>query len=197
MYQAQTWDADNLSQPFSTGQSSLGPLAVAWVSILQSILQAAAVHATLLLRVLPIEVNIAGVRLQRGDADGVESNAGQTASPTWQGRGGASSSRYRVAVHYLTSYEHMGRAAVSCEEGCRCEPQVIDAHVHTRESVVRRFELKLSMQPATKAHANATCALRFEVVKGSSSGEHAFKLTRLVVSQAMGQLADEPGGEPA
>jgi hypothetical protein len=35
---------------------------------------------------------------------------------------------------YLRSYENMGRAAVRCEGGCKCEPWTLDGHHESRTS---------------------------------------------------------------
>lgn len=39
-----------------------------------------------------------------------------------------------VELGYLKSYEHMGRAAVSCEGGCACAPWTLDGHHEQRNS---------------------------------------------------------------
>ncbi len=39
-----------------------------------------------------------------------------------------------VELGYLKSYEHMGRAAVSCEGGCGCAPWTLDGHHEQRNS---------------------------------------------------------------
>ena len=57
---------------------------------------------------------------------------------------------------YLRSYEHMGRARVTCSGVCGCSPDVIDAHdVKDGVSVtdVRRINLRGAKQP----DADATC----------------------------------------
>jgi hypothetical protein len=36
--------------------------------------------------------------------------------------------RVAVTLHYLTSYEHMGRAQLGCEGPCSCTPVEVDAH---------------------------------------------------------------------
>ena len=80
---------------------------------------------------------------------------------------------------YLQSYEHMGVAQISCAAGCTCEPLVIDAH-----STARRDSLETVARPL-RVHWGAgsrACALRATVMPRTSSGEHKFKVTALVVT---------------
>jgi hypothetical protein len=81
----------------------------------------------------------------------------------------------QVVVGYLSSYEHMGRVAVTCRSGCTCAPTAIDAHITEKMSVLRLHEFAVS--PA------AECVVRLEVTKDSSSPgkEHKFKLLQVAV----------------
>ena len=46
---------------------------------------------------------------------------------TWRKRG--------VQVRYLTSYERMGIAEVTCKGGCSCNKSLLDGHIEQRWSV--------------------------------------------------------------
>ncbi|KAK3267497.1 DNA polymerase alpha subunit B [Cymbomonas tetramitiformis] len=94
-----------------------------------------------------------------------------------------------VSLGYLQSYEHMGRAALSCEN-CQCEPTdgsgseiwkggaggwVIDAHIELRESTLGMWFMRVSQ--------HAECLIRLETLEDSSSGENKFKITNVMVSE--------------
>ncbi|KAG2488702.1 hypothetical protein HYH03_012702 [Edaphochlamys debaryana] len=79
-----------------------------------------------------------------------------------------------MQLGFLHSYEHMGRAAVSCEDGCACDPWVLDGHTEVRNS-----QTLLSAFPVTQA---SECVVRVEVLQNTSSGGHKVKLTGLMVS---------------
>ena len=76
------------------------------------------------------------------------------------------------------SYNQMGIAEVTCEGGCSCAAQRVDAHQTspTRNvSVVRTSSFEVS--------AAAACVLRFVVLEESSSGGgHKWKLTQVAVT---------------
>jgi len=80
-----------------------------------------------------------------------------------------------LVVGFLRSYEHMGRASLTCVKGCNCAPTVIDAHNPETVSVLELHEV-----PVT---ASSACVVRLEVLKESSSpgGEHKFKLIQIAV----------------
>lgn len=81
-----------------------------------------------------------------------------------------------VTLAYLTSYEHMGRANVSCARACSCQPVQVDAHATVGHKSVTRA-LTLHVSPA------AACELEVRVLPGTSSGEHKFKLMGLYVGE--------------
>jgi hypothetical protein len=97
-----------------------------------------------------------------------------------------------LVVAYLTSYEHMGRAWLSCAAGCSCAPQEVDGHHHERTSVSAIAVLPLApappAAPSTLAGGRAgsgaagmgRCVLRVEVLPESSSGEFKFKVIQVV-----------------
>lgn len=85
-----------------------------------------------------------------------------------------------LVVAYLTSYEHMGRARLSCFGGCGCEPLEIDAHHRERTSVSSTAVLPLWQAGGTGGGGLARCGLRVEVLRGSSSGESKFKVIQVV-----------------
>ena len=87
----------------------------------------------------------------------------------------------QISLSYLTSYEQMGQAMITCEHGCACAPQHIDAHVVDpvrNVSVVKEWTFK-----ATSAHA---CVLRVLITNATSApdGGHKFKLIEAAVGFA-------------
>ena len=89
-------------------------------------------------------------------------------------------------VGFLRSYEHMGRARVSCSGACTCAPDVIDGHdIKDGVSVtdVRRIALRPSRRggAALAPSAAPCCSVRLEIASSSSSGEHKFKVMSLLL----------------
>ena len=76
-----------------------------------------------------------------------------------------------VRVHYLTSYEHMGDAVVSCVDGCKCDPTRLVGTVTELISVTAHTILNVTQ--------STRCNLRFEVVASSKGSK--FKLLFLEV----------------
>jgi hypothetical protein len=98
-----------------------------------------------------------------------------------------------LVVAYLTSYEHMGRARLSCVRGCACEAREVDAHHSERTSVSAVAVLPLAPAAAGAGAAAAEgqygsiggggmgrCVLRIEVLPETSSGEFKFKAIQVV-----------------
>ena len=92
---------------------------------------------------------------------------------------------HSVLAHlvYLQSYEHMGVVRISCDAGCSCQPLVIDAHNTDR---LDSFELVASPLQLNVSGNSKNCVLGAEVLPKTSSGEHKFKITALIVTQASG-----------
>lgn len=80
-----------------------------------------------------------------------------------------------VSVVYLSSYEHMGQAKVSCLEHCECAGGEVNAH-KTRHhvSLYEMFTLK-------KVGQHPNCTIQVEVLPDTTSGENKFKVTQVVV----------------
>lgn len=81
-----------------------------------------------------------------------------------------------VQVHllFLRSWQGMGRARVECASGCACEPVELDAHWEREATLTDLTTLQVT--PHKK------CLLSLEVLPGTSSGEHLFSVSGLVVS---------------
>lgn len=90
-------------------------------------------------------------------------------------------------VGFLRSYEHMGRARVSCSGACSCAPDVIDGHdIKDGVSVtdVRRVALRPSRRSGAEALSSggdACCRVRLQIASGTTSGEHKFKVMSLLL----------------
>lgn len=90
-------------------------------------------------------------------------------------------------VAHLKSYEHMGTAQISCSSGCSCTPVTVDGHQNIRESTTY-----LARLDATR---HASCVVAVEVLPQTSSGEHKFKVTGVMVSDKSGSGESEmPAG---
>ena len=73
-----------------------------------------------------------------------------------------------LVVSFLTSYEHMGAAALTCVAGCACDGATLQGHVTEHVSVEHNVALNI-----TQAHE---CVLRLVVLGDTLSGEHKVKL---------------------
>jgi hypothetical protein len=87
-----------------------------------------------------------------------------------------------IVLSFLKSYEHMGKARLSCLGGCMCIDMEIDAHHEEKTSVQGLLSI-----PATQSKK---CRFRIEVSEGTSSGEHKFKVTQVTTRMKLDQ--DEP-----
>ena len=92
-----------------------------------------------------------------------------------------------VHVLYLQSFEHMGVALFSCAGACACDEIVVDAHNAQRvagnapvslETVAPAIEIRYEGRPRSRA----VCQLRVRVLPNTTSGEHKFKVTALIVT---------------
>lgn len=86
----------------------------------------------------------------------------------------------RIRISYLTSYVHMGMAAVGCDAHCSCEPQTLDAHRRVNESIFAShwFPARVTSSP---------CVLRLTVLATTSSGGHKFKVNQISVMRAVAE----------
>ncbi|KAG2493907.1 hypothetical protein HYH03_007843 [Edaphochlamys debaryana] len=94
-----------------------------------------------------------------------------------------------VHIHHLRSYEHMGKAQISCVSGCTCESIVVDATCEQKWS-----QVYLSKVAVTQAKE---CVIEVKVLKETSSGEHKFKVSGVVVAERPGAIdifAERMGG---
>lgn len=93
-----------------------------------------------------------------------------------------------VLLQYLRSYEGQGIARVSCAGGCSCGARDVDAHsADERTSTLEDVELPLTPRVtggggAEAAHAS--CLLQLRLLNATSSGEHRFKLARVILQAA-------------
>ena len=98
---------------------------------------------------------------------------------------------------YLYSFEHMGKAELSCLSGCECTNRTFDGHSHVdRHSVPRHLEFQLKLPPEKPGPAAANgsgdsddssggvaprCILQIRVLEQSRSGEHKVKVIQVAV----------------
>ena len=82
-----------------------------------------------------------------------------------------------LSLQHLTSFEHMGRVRATCA-GCVCTPEEIDAHTMLRVSTTALHSLRVT--PHNK------CELSLTVLNATSSGEHKWKLERLLLESDLG-----------
>lgn len=95
--------------------------------------------------------------------------------------GGAASPYARVSakLQHLVSYEHMGRVALRCVQRCKCRPQRIDAH---RVSQTYRNDSVYTYHEWAMRGAYEDCVVRLHVLRGTSSGEHKFKVRHIILN---------------
>ena len=116
-----------------------------------------------------------------GEDDRIATNGEAAPKRTEQERGehkeggGVHAHDALVKIFYLTSYERMGMARVSCEDGCTCRPRTLDGHTVRHESVVNVAHMGVSQ--------SENCTLRVEIVAETRdpNGGHKFKLFQINV----------------
>eukprot|EP00854_Cymbomonas_tetramitiformis_P003098 gene3098-3932_t len=126
--------------------------------------------------------------------DAIHADPSQASNMT--AKHGADVLAMKISIGYLQSYEHMGKAALSCEN-CKCEPygeslhsskedelgrRLIDAHMDLRESTLGMWFMKIS--------EHAECRIKLETVEDTTSGEHKFKITNIVLGELPGEEVD-------
>ena len=112
----------------------------------------------------------------------------------WPSRSGADGGGRRkppsvLWIGFLRSYEHMGRARVTCSGACSCAADVIDGHdIKDGVSVtdVRRIGLRPNrgILGAALGASDECCRVRLEIASGTTSGEHKFKVMSLLLGGA-------------
>ncbi|EFJ52999.1 hypothetical protein VOLCADRAFT_85815 [Volvox carteri f. nagariensis] len=93
--------------------------------------------------------------------------------------GSPAGEKVHVYVHHLRSYEHMGVAEVSCISGCSCDPTEVDALI--QEEVSQVYLVGLVVSQSTE------CVIEVLVLNRTSSGEHKFKVSGVVVAETAGK----------
>ena len=89
-----------------------------------------------------------------------------------------------VSLMYLTSYDGMGAARVTCVDGCECAPHLFDAfEASDRRNVSVVVERTFAVTPA------AQCTLRFVVTNRTRSSGHKFKIVNVAVGAPLGEGA--------
>ena len=81
--------------------------------------------------------------------------------------------RVQLAARYLTSYELMGNAELTCVSGCECAPTALQGHVTEHVSVEKVASVNVSQSQG--------CVLRLRVLEqsDSSGAQHKVKLMGL------------------
>ncbi|GFR51942.1 hypothetical protein Agub_g14463 [Astrephomene gubernaculifera] len=82
--------------------------------------------------------------------------------------------RIPVLIHYLSSYDKMGTALLTCSAGCVCDPKEVDATSERRVSQVFFAQIKASQ--------SETCDVTVTLLQKTSSGGYHFKVSGVVVS---------------
>ena len=99
-----------------------------------------------------------------------------------EGGGAQASLRVLAKLQYLTSYEHMGRAVLRCVHRCRCRPQRIDAHQVASGGYRNVSVFAYHEWPIRGAFSD--CRIRLHVLRGTSSGEHKFKVRHVILKES-------------
>ena len=82
-----------------------------------------------------------------------------------------------LSLQHLTSFEHMGRVRATCAS-CLCVPREIDAHTALHVSTTAVHSLRVT--------PHSECELSLTVLNATSSGEHKWKLERLLLESDLG-----------
>ena len=95
--------------------------------------------------------------------------------------------RQTIGLSFLTSYEHMGTAKLSCVQVCRCSDKLMDGHERVHRHSIPKMTIIEPKWPvsATLRSSNVTkrwCVLQVEVLNKTFSGGHKFKVLQLVVT---------------
>ena len=118
-----------------------------------------------------------------------------------------------ISLTVLSSYQHMGRAEVTCISGCRCDNKTIDCHVpNHRHSIPKQLEFHFfqkhhhgqrasdhgnlsgssgnsSRNSSSSTASSSRCIIQLKVLQESSSGEHKVKVMQLAI-KAMVNVSD-------
>jgi hypothetical protein len=137
------------------------------------------------------------VQQQHEGGDGATAPSPAEAAELSAGDGEAGSdSPYSTSVAhlkltYLLSYEHMGKAAVTCVSGCNCSAGTFDGH-----DAVNHHSIPVSY--SFSATPGQACVVQVEVLSGTASGEHKVKVMQVVAtvwhnasSQVLGLLQEQ------
>jgi len=107
--------------------------------------------------------------------------------------GGAKSAEVQIAIGYLKSLEHMGKASVQCTEGCSCR----SADGELEQGVDGGYILNAHGAPSKNGGRvflavtqNANCVLRLASTNETESDGHKFKLTSVLVSEYSGDAGN-------
>jgi len=102
---------------------------------------------------------------------------------------------FAALLGHLVSYEHMGRARVTCWGECSCLPTDIDAYVKGGKfSVFKAHVLDLKRvaqprgSPSPPRKEGCGCVLRTQILAQSGSGEYKFKVLSLMTAAKRGEL---------
>ena len=91
--------------------------------------------------------------------------------------------RQTIGISYLTSYENMGTAAVSCLEGCQCPDAIMDGHEGVyQQSVPKMKDIPLEWTASSESNATLrNCEIQVQILNTTYSEGHKFKVLQLVV----------------
>ena len=99
----------------------------------------------------------------------------------------AASKGYRqsIGLSFLTSYEHMGTAKLSCIEFCQCTDTLMDGHERVHRHSVPQMKSIVPQWPESSSTGNSSkrpCILQVEVLNKTYSGGHKFKVLQLIIT---------------
>ena len=83
-----------------------------------------------------------------------------------------------LSVRFLTSYEHMGSALLTCVRGCACKELLLEGHSLVRDPA----QVSLMQAASTAVTQAAECTLRLRVRSETLSGEHKVKMLGVTVN---------------
>lgn len=84
-----------------------------------------------------------------------------------------------LLVTYLSSYEGMGSAILSCVHGCACAPAILDGHRGATEA--SRFVSIYTTEKVPVTLRTNHCNIEVEIMNRTASGGHKFKISELAL----------------
>lgn len=97
--------------------------------------------------------------------------------------GNRADSGVSVSLAFLASWEHMGRAEITCKSGCSCANSTYEGHVSDHQHSISKFheDINLVLPSSNRSQTSSRCIIQIKVLPETLSGGHKVKLMHLTV----------------